>query len=667
MLIKQMPRQSLFWVFVAQTIVIAPHLTHLPEWIILTWLLILGWRIQMYRGLWRSPKPIEKVALVALCGVGLLFGYSRLFALEPMVGLLVAAFLLKLLEMQQRKELLLVIFIGFFVTATQFLFSITLAATVYGVISLLLLLVALVSANQDVRIDNSHATVRKAAGLMIQSLPLMLLLFIFIPKLGSLWNVPSLKNAAKTGVSNSMSPGDFSRLGLSNEVAFRVTFDSELPRQSQLYWRGLVFSNFDGRRWSPISDFSRIQDEVLWAVDNTEARSNAWQMRPIPGRETRYQVMLEASQQSWLYSLPMPIEWKGATGLSRDMTLLSKNPITERLTYELVSTLNFEFEPERLSSLGKFQATQLPLDFNPKTQQLALKWLREEGSAKGLMERILRLYNDKFTYTLQPPTLGRHSVDEFLWTTQQGFCEHFASSFVFFMRSAGVPARVVVGYQGGELNPLDNYLIVRQKDAHAWAEVWFQGQGWVRVDPTAAVAPERIEHSLEASLSSADVGLVGGFMGRAGAFGWVKHLQLQWDASNYRWQRWVLAFDRNRQNDFLKHLLGGLQPWRITLAFISVAALCLAPIILRLLWLQRPPPLSPVARCLLRFERKLKKLGLVRRKGETLGNFATRAAEHQPNYREQFMLIAKLYERVVYGEDNAGMAALKIRVSNLKL
>ena len=667
MLIKQMPRQSLFWVFVAQTIVIAPHLTHLPEWIILTWLLILGWRIQMYRGLWRSPKSIEKVMLVALCGIGLLSGYSRLFALEPMVGLLVTAFLLKLLEMQQRKELLLVIFIGFFVTATQFLFSVTLAASVYGLISLLLLLVALVSANQDIRIVNSHTSVRKAAGLMLQSLPLMVLLFVFIPKLGALWSVPSLKNTAKTGVSNSMSPGDFSRLGLSNEVAFRVTFDGNLPHQSQLYWRGLVFSNFDGRRWSPITDFSQNPSDVLWSGDNIEARSDDWDMLEIPGEQTRYQVMLEASQQSWLYSLPMPIQWEGAVGLSRNMTLLSTRPVTERLTYELVSALNFEFERNILSELSKFQATQLPLDFNPKTQKLALKWLREEGSPEALMQRVLRLYNDKFTYTLQPPTLGQHSVDEFLWNTQQGFCEHFASSFVVFMRSAGVPARVVVGYQGGEFNPLDNYLIVRQKDAHAWAEVWFQEQGWVRVDPTAAVAPERIEQSLEASLSSSDASLVGGFLGGTGAFGWVKQLQLQWDSSNYRWQRWVLSFDRDRQTDFLKKMLGDLQPWKITLAFILVAALCLAPIILRLLWLQRSPPLSPAARCLLRFERKLKKLRLIRRRGETLGDFAIRAAEQQPNYREQFLAIAKLYERVVYGEDSSGMTALKIRISYLKV
>ena len=667
MLIKQMPRQSLFWVFVAQAIVIAPHLTHLPEWIVLTWLLILGWRIQMYRGLWRSPKPIEKVVLVALCGIGLVSGYSRLFALEPMVGLLVAAFLLKLLEMQQRKELLLVIFIGFFVTATQFLFSISLAATVYGLISLLLLLIALVSANQDFRTLNSHTSVRKAAVLMLQSLPLMLLLFVFIPKLGALWSVPSLKNTAQTGVSNSMSPGDFSSLGLSNEVAFRVTFDNELPRQSQLYWRGLVFSHFDGRRWSPISDFTRNPSDVLWSARNIPARSNNWQMLEIPGEKSRYQVMLEASQQPWLYSLPMPIEWPGGAGLSRDMTLLSSKPVTERLTYELVSSLNFELEPESLSSLGEYQAIQLPLDFNPKTQEIALKWLQEEGSAQALMKRVLRFYNNKFTYTLQPPTLGKHSVDEFLWNTQQGFCEHFASSFVVFMRSAGVPARVVVGYQGGELNPLDNYLIVRQKDAHAWAEVWFQGQGWVRVDPTAAVAPERIEQSLEASLSSDDARLVGGFFGGAGSFGWVKQLQLHWDSSNYRWQRWALTFDRDRQTDFLKKLLGDLQPWKITLAFISVAAMCLAPIILRLLWLQRSPPLSPVARCLLRFERKLKKLGLVRRNGETLGDFVVRAADQQPNYHEQFMAIAKLYERIVYAEDNSGVAALKIRINHLKV
>lgn len=665
MLINQMPRSSLFWVFVAQAFVIAPHFSHLPSWIVLAWVSVLGWRVQMYRGLWRAPNTLEKVVLVSLCGAGLFLGYARLFALEPMVALLVVAFILKFLEMQQRRELLLVVFIGFFVTATHFLFSVTLLSTLYSVLCLWLLLLVLVAANRDVsipsNINKKLTSAPKAAGwIMLQSLPLMLLLFVFIPKLGALWSVPSLKNTAKTGVSDSMSPGDFSKLNQSNEVAFRVTFKSSLPEQSQLYWRGLVFSQFDGRRWSVGKGVSR-SGQLSWSGDQPDPHSVA----PI---KVLYEVMQEPTQQAWLYALMAPVKWDVDAELGEKYTLVAKAPLTERYSYQLTSELNRQAKGRsQLSGFSRRAETQLPLEFNPQTQRTARQWLREEGSAKALMKRLLAYYRAEFSYTLQPPLLGGDSVDEFLWGTKRGFCEHFSSSFVAFMRAAGVPARVVVGYQGGEFNSADNYLIVRQKDAHAWAEVWLDDEGWVRVDPTAAVAPERVERNLESALSSADARLVGGWSGRAGSIAWIKSLQLQWDASNYRWQRWALSFDRDSQIDFLSNLLGGGQPWRVAVAFMSLAAVILLPILLRLLWLHRKPAQPPVQRQLIKLERKLRRKGLERFKGEPVSDYLSRAGASLPLLAGQLGAISHLFNQALYAEEESKISALKIRVRELKV
>lgn len=665
-LINQMPRNSVFWVFIVQAFVIAPHFSHLPSWIVLAWLAVLVWRVQMYRGLWRAPKILEKVVLVSLCSAGLFLGYARLFALEPMVALLVVAFILKFLEMQQRRELILVVFIGFFVTATHFLFSVTLLSTVYAVLCLWLLLLVLVAANRDssipTDIDDKLTPAPKAAGwIMLQSLPLMLLLFVFIPKLGALWSVPSLKNTAKTGVSDSMSPGDFSQLNQSNGVAFRVTFTSSLPEQSQLYWRGLVFSQFDGRRWS-VGEGAAQRGALKWSDDQTESQLSA----PI---EVLYEVMQEPTQQAWLYSLMTPVEWGEGAQLSAKQTLVANTPLTERYSYQLTSHINLQQQTteRRLPGFSRRVETQLPLDFNPQTQRTARQWLREEGSAKALKARLLAYYRAEFSYTLEPPLLGRDTVDEFLWGTKRGFCEHFSSSFVAFMRAAGVPARVVVGYQGGEFNGVDNYLIVRQKDAHAWAEVWLDDEGWVRVDPTAAVAPERVERNLESALSSADARFVGGWFGRAGSIAWIKSLQLQWDAGNYRWQRWALSFDRDSQIDFLSNLLGGLQPWRVAVAFMSLAAVILLPILLRLFWLHRKPAQPPVQRQLIKLERKLRRKGLERFKGEPVSDYLARAGASLPLLAGQLGAISHLFNQALYAEEESKISALKIRVRELNV
>jgi len=689
MLINQMPRMSLVWLFITQTLVMVPHFEHLPRWIILAWLLVLGWRIQMYRGLWRLPNKLEKIVLVSVCLLGLWQGYSRWFALEPMVGLLVIAFILKMLEMRQRHELLLVIFIGFFVTATQFLFSFSIVSSLYGVFSIVLLLISLVAANQSMAEVSYRAAPRKALLIFLQSLPIMFLLFIFVPKIGSLWSVPSLKNSAQTGVSNSMSPGDFSRLGRSTAVAFRARFENLKPLQSQLYWRGLVFSVFDGRRWSQLNDFSLVNGKGI--NQNINKRSNERGRRhyselilskpPVRGwqglefkaasaaaiqtdvqQDIKYELLMEPTQQSWLYTLAMPKIWPQNISLTRDMTLLSDQVLSQRFQYVLTSNVNYQLSVRYLSVEMRQQQTQLPTGFNPKTRTIALRWLREEGSPKALMDRLLRLYQEKFTYTLQPPLLGRETVDEFLWRYQRGFCEHFSSSFVFFMRAAGIPARVVVGYQGGELNHRENYWIIRQQDAHAWAEVWFKDVGWQRVDPTAAVAPERIEQNLQGALDEADVDLMGGYMGRWSQVSWLHQLQLRWDASNYQWQRWVLGFNSESQTGLLRRWLGGLEPWRLAVAFTSLGIFFLGPLILRLLWLQRRPTEPPATRCLRRLEKKLQPLGWVRSQGETLTDFIARIIQHSPELTTQLTVIVRLYELIVYAGDTDKLQALRRRI-----
>lgn len=660
MLVNQMPRQSLIWVLVAQVVAIGPHFGHLPKWIILAWLLVLIFRVQMFRGVWRAPNVIEKFSLVTLCLLGIFFDYGSLLALEPMVAVLVVAFLLKLLEMKQRSELMLVIFIGFFVVAAQFLFSSSIPSTLYGLLSLWVLVVALVAASES--IGSRSGASKNALFITLQALPLMVFLFVFIPQSGALWAVPSFKNTAKTGVSDSMSPGDFSELGQSNEVAFRVSFDGEIPKQDQLYWRGLVFSYFDGRSWSQAVDFSYSGRDVI----TSSANQRSWPSVIYRGDAYRYQVTLEASQQPWLYVLAAPDQWSAATALSRDLTLLARGAVTERMQYKVNSSLDFQFNKDRLSAQQRQTETRLPANFNPETQRMALRWLREEGSTEGLVQRLMQLYHEEFFYTLQPPLLGVNSVDEFLWSSKQGFCEHFSSSFVVFMRAAGIPARVVVGYQGGELNRSGNYLIVRQKDAHAWAEVWFEGKGWRRVDPTAAVAPERIRRNLQASLSERDASLVGGFAGQLGNVAWLRKLQLSWDASNYRWQRWVLEFDANKQSNFLSRLLGGLEYWRLVLGFVVLAALSMLPLLVRL-WRQRPASVTPAQRCLQQFERKLKRLGFVRKKGEAVGDFIRRVSAKVPLLSPVLLDINVLYQTVVYLEDDTKLAALRVEISKLKV
>lgn len=279
----------------------------------------------------------------------------------------------------------------------------------------------------------------------------------------------------------------------------------------------------------------------------------------------------------------------------------------------------------------------------------------EAGSDAALVTAVLsRFRTGAFSYTLEPPLLPQvDSLDAFLFLTQRGFCEHYAAAFVYLMRAAGVPARVVAGYQGGEVNPVNRTVIVHQFDAHAWAEVWLQGQGWVRVDPTAAVSPDRIEWGLERAMAGE-----GGFLSnsplsplRYRSIAWVNTLRLRYDALTYRWQLMVVGFDREQQFRILNDWFDGISIRKFVFALLGAWVLVLVPVALSLLRGRRTHTLAAMDKYYLKFCARLARRGVVREPGETPDQFFARAALELPAQAPALTDITGLYQRLAYGGD----------------
>ena len=647
-LIYQIPRNSLAWLLAAYLAVIAPHVMRLPIWIVLAAVWCLLWRIQVYRGVWNFPRRWIKYLLAGISLVGLLAGYGRLAGLEPMVALLIIGFSMKLLEMYQRRDAVLVIYLAYIIAATQLLFAQTISSALYMVFSVVLMTTALMSLNQSQGFLYPRRSLILTGKLLLQSIPLMLLLFIVMPRLGALWSVPLQQHAAKTGVSDSMSPGDFSQLAKSAELAFRVSFKGAIPSASERYWRGLVFSRFDGRSWTQAEPFDYYPDGKVtrWFGE----RSLAWEeLIDRRARAITYEVILEPTQQTWLYALMVPQPDSANVGITRDFRIVNRMSISNRLAYRVSSHLDYQTEYQSLPSRRYRNETQLPTGFNPRSARLAKRWRAESGTVEAYIQRVLNWFNREFTYTVQPPLLGKDTVDEFLFESQRGFCEHFASSFTIMMRAAGIPARIVVGYQGGEINPLQNYMLVHQFDAHAWTEVWLEGKGWRRIDPTAAVAPERIENGFSSMvdrtefLSDSPLSLV-----RYQNIRWLNMLRLQLDRLDYAWYSWVLGFDNEIQADIFKRLFGSAKPIRIALALIILGGLVLGAIAISLLMPSRSESNSQSGKAYRRFCRRLSQKGLVRKPYEPPSVFAARVAKTRPDLASAVAEITQLFQDIHY-------------------
>lgn len=640
----QIPRSGLLWLLLAFIAVVAPHVPHLPVWVLAGSLFAVIWRIQVFRGQWHFPGIWIRVALLVFSLGGVLVSFGTLVGLEPMVALLVVGYSLKLLEMHRRRDALVQVFLGYIVLICLCLFSQSIEMTLYIFVAMVMVTAGLTGLHQAG--GGQWQPARKAGAIVLQALPLMLVLFLVMPRFGPFWAVPNRQGQASTGISDSMSPGDFTRLGRSAEIAFRAIFEGPVPPQRHLYWRGLVFSAFDGRTWRESLAWGYSGAPVSWFGERPASWLVDFDRR---GRKLDYAVILEPAFTQWLYTLKVSEPLSADVGITRDLRLVNRTPVTSKREYRARFWPDAEIDDEGLFPLRRLVETRLPEKFNPETVKVAQQWRSETQNPKRLAERVLELFNRQFTYTLRPPPLGTHSVDEFLWRSRRGFCEHFASSFVFFMRAAGVPARVVVGYQGGEFNPDQNYLTVRQYDAHAWAELWLDGEGWVRYDPTAAVAPERIERGAADALVGEQEFLADSPLSlyRYRDVAWLNRVRMQLDYLDYLWARSILHYE-NQQQEFLAQLLGRVNPARVGMFLLVAGGLSLLPVLLILWYTREQQPYSQIESLYLDFCTKLARAGLPRHRGEGPRDFARRASDRFPASRDQIAEFSGFFEQVNY-------------------
>ena len=572
---------------------------------------------------------------------GIYASYGSFIGLEPTVALLLIAFALKLMELSCRKDAYVLLFLGYFICITEFLFSQDLLVTLYALVSVTLVTTALVAIHRPAEQEFKFGSLRVASVMLMQAMPLMIVLFFLFPRFGPLWTVPIKSHTAKTGMSDFMKPGDVANLSQSADVAFRAKFDGDIPAKSALYWRGLVFSRIEQGAWSALGFY------------DLPANQRRPQEVATDGEPMRYSIIMEPTQQNWLYGLKYARSDTRAVVQTADFLLSSFMPVETEYMYTVTSWANVEVD-EVLSNWRRKTETQLPPTGNAKTRKLALDLKAKASSDEALIGLVLDTFRrEPYVYTLRPNVLSEQdSIDEFLFQSMRGFCEHYASAFVFIMRAAGVPARVVAGYQGGEINPINKTVIVHQFDAHAWAEVWLASRGWVRVDPTAAVSPQRIEFGLEEAMASEGSFLSTALLSplRYRSIPLLNTLRLRYDALTYQWQTWVVGFDNERQFHLLRSFFGETTAKGFALVLLGSWALVLLAVAISLFVARDLHPQSQLEKQYRIFCRRLAKLGIIRVPGETPSLFAQRAAKALPDYAEPLWQITRLYNQLAYGD-----------------
>jgi transglutaminase-like putative cysteine protease len=644
MLARPLSLRSTLWALAALVLVAAPHAERLPLWLSSLTAAICVWRVYLARTRLDLPSRWLLILIVCAAAAGIYLQYRTLFGREAGVALLVLMVSLKLLETRTQRDGIVLVFMSYFLVITNFLYSQSIPTALYLLACVWLITAAMIGL-QYVREHAGYRHQLRAAGIMLmQSVPLMLVLFLLFPRVqGPLWGLPSDAASSVTGLSETMSPGTINKLALSDDVAFRATFEGAAPRQNQLYWRGPVMWDFDGRTWR-IARYIRASLRYD-AVDT-----------PV-----RYAVTLEPHNQRWLFALDLPGKLPPRTSATSDFQLLSAVPINNRLRYEMESYLKYEFGRDD-DAWQREQALHLPAGFNPRTIAYARTLRARFASNQELVQEVLTAFRrEKFVYTLEPPLLGTHTTDEFLFDTRAGFCEHYASAFVILMRAAGIPARVVTGYLGGEMNPLGNYMIVRQSDAHAWAEIWQSGKGWIRIDPTQTAAPARAESGLAAAVPSKGTSA---FFAR-GDNPILHRLRLTLDSAANAWNQWVLGYNIDRQREFLSRAGFDDATWR-SLAIAIVVATTLITLLLALstLALRRRQARDPVTRAYEAFCASLARAGHARRSAEGPVDFASRLTAARPDISDTVSAITRLYVNLRYGATprNEELAELEQRV-----
>ncbi|UCD82777.1 MAG: DUF3488 domain-containing transglutaminase family protein [Desulfobacterales bacterium] len=607
-------------------IALVPHIYRLPLWVVL-WCLV-SWVYLFAVVKYHLPTAGKYVRLVVtVAGIlAVLLTSGAGLDKNSSVALLWIMASIKPMEIRTHRDEMVTIFMAYFLAVSCLFFSSTLAVAIYMTFSICITTAVLIHIHHPCgkRMDQ----LKLAAGLMLKALPLALILFAIFPRIhGSLWGLRRSTEAV-SGFSDRLSPGTVTSLVRSNDIAFRVKFDNQIPGPEHLYWRGLVFWRFDGRAWHRSDSTVNIR-------------------LPLRGKNSvAYTIALEPHNQRWLFALDLPYEFEPKAVMLSDHTLVSRWTVRQQFQYRLKS-----YTAYTTGRIRQWEGTalQLPRNVNPAAVALARQWRTAASNPLKVINTALNyLRNNDFGYTLNPPPLGEDSIDDFLFRTRRGYCEHYASAFAFLMRAAGIPSRLVAGYLGGEINPYGQYLIVRQSDAHVWVEVWLPGRGWVRTDPTLAVAPQRVEQGMAAALPPAERSILDS-LSDLGPF--TKHwitLRYGWDAINTYWDRWVLGYSNTRQKQLFSKF--GLKKGLAAAIILATAAMGLILLFYFLsITKKAAPKRDAVQTAYLTFCAKLARVGLVRKPFQGPMDYASMVMALRQDLKISVLDIVNLYIRLRYG------------------
>jgi len=634
----------------ALAVAMAPHVPFVPAWVTLLVVAACAWRWAVDRRGWPLPPRWLRSLAAAAATAAVFVTFRTLNGIEAGTAFLVVMAAAKLLETRGARDLTVLVFIAYFLLYAALLRDQRLPQLPFLLAGAVLATAALMRAHGGASVESARGVLLRTGALVLQALPLAALLFLLFPRLpGPFWGIAAAESA-RTGLGDEMTPGDISDLSVSGDVAFRVRFAGGLPPPAQRYWRGPVLHEFDGRSWR-------------------RPRAQAFARQPVEfrGEPVDYQITLEPTNRPWILALDLPAAWPEREAYrTYDFQLVAPRRLTEVSSYRLRSYPRFVAGVELPQSLRN-KDTQLPAEGNPRSRALGRELAARHRDPLAISQALLTMFREQpYVYTLEPPKLAADAIDEFLFETRRGFCEHYAAAFTVVMRAAGVPARVVTGYQGGEFNPIREYLIVRQSDAHAWSEIWVAGRGWLRVDPTAAVAPERVERGLINAVG-ADEPVPGRL--REASEVWLQ-AELAWDALNDLWNERVVRFNAERQMGLLERLGFDEPDWRtLGLGLAASLAAFFVSLSLYLAWRYREPALDAPARLHAEVARRLRRRrGLVPGTAEGPVSYLERAAAACPDLAGDLAAIRQLYVSLRYGPlpTEGDLRRLKYRVNRLR-
>jgi len=635
------------FLIVCQLVNIAPLVMELTGWMLSILGLCLLWQISIVKKVTNRPNTIL-IAILSISGCLLLVLTGKeLGLLSTMVHLVALSYVLKAFEQRSHADFYQIALLGLFVLTTSLIFqqSIYFALAIAVIILINLVLITSVYAPSL----TLSAQFKQSGKIVLFSIPLTVFLFIVFPKLSPLWKVPTAKSA-ETGLSDSLKVGDIANLALSNKLAFRATFNNQAPSYSELYWRAIVMEDFDGTSWRSKAE----RGEYF----NRQFKENA--SYSTKGNRVSYQVIVSPTYQKWLFGLDVArvnqMETKGLDIIQRNnYTVYSKDPITQTSSYAVTSYTQSPMAIN-ITDSSYDKNISIPKASNPKLVEKAEALRIQYPDNKELIKQVLATFNkESYRYTLKPPSLTNNSLDEFYFETKAGFCAHYASSFTFMMRAAGIPARMVTGYMGGEYNPQGGYYSIYQRDAHAWSEVWLRGEGWVRVDPTAAINPERVERGFSDNLLSeqADYSNEAFSLLRMSKDAWfINQLRLQLEALDYNWTRWVIGYSADKQNKFLQNIVSKIislkdLKWLSILYGVLVVAVFILVgwIIIKIKQIYRPTDANTLYESLIQL---LKQQGIIKEKGQTPQDFTLAINQQLPEISIEFSRFTQLYSALMY-------------------